>query len=210
MIITSIQRFRGRRVDVVFDTDLVLQLSTALAAEHDLRAGQSLTRQEIGALLREDERRRAYESAVRFLAYRPRSERELSDRLRRKALPHHAIDDAVGRLRKLGYLDDAAFARFWTDSRQAARPSARWLVASELKRKGIDDEIVGGATEELDDEEAAYAAAARRARTLRDDDYERYRERLGRFLTQRGFSYDVARRTIGRCWSEREGAAVDA
>ena len=102
--------------------------------------------------------------------------------------------------------DDAAFARFWTETRQALRPRSGRLLAVELRRLGVTKETSEWATSDISDEDAAHQAASTRLRALRGLEYQRFRERLGRFLTRRGFTYDVARRTIERCWAELEEA----
>jgi regulatory protein len=206
MIVSAVERRRRRRVDVFVDGEVVLTLGLDLALQRDIRPGRVLTPAELNGLRAEEARARALESALRLLAYRPRSERELRDRLRRKGAPRPAIDATVARLRELGYLDDAAFARFWTETSQAARPRSRRLLGGELRRRGIGREAVEEATAAIDDEEAAYRAAGRRLRALGGLEYQAFRERLGRYLTQRGFSYDVARRTIDRCWEELHAA----
>ncbi len=207
MIISAVERQRRRkRVNVFVDGEFALAVGEALAAEQGVYAGRTITPGELGALRAEEQRRQAYESAVRLLAYRPRSEQELRDRLLRKGLGRNAADHAIEKLRSLGYLDDRAFAKFWAETRQAFRPRSRRLMAGELRRKGIDQTAVAEAVEPISDEAAAYVAAARRARGLAKLEYKRFRERLGAFLTRRGFSYDVARRTIDRAWEEiREG-----
>jgi regulatory protein len=210
VIIAALRRQRARRVELLLDIDASLTISASLAEERGLRVGQSITQRELADLQEEDARRGAFDAGLRLLAYRPRSQGELRTRLRRKGVPPAAVDDAVQRLQELGYLDDAAFARFYTESQQAARPRARWVLARELKAKGVATETAARATEDADDEQAAYDAATRRARTLRENEYARYRERLGAFLTRRGFSYDVARRTVDRCWSEGRGDPADA
>jgi SOS response regulatory protein OraA/RecX len=43
-------------------------------------------------------------------------------------------------------------------------------------------------------------------RSLTGLEYQAFRERLGGFLTRRGFSYGVARRVIEECWSEQGGS----
>jgi regulatory protein len=203
MIVTAVERpTRRRRVNVFVDGQFALALSLDLAAERDVRAGRAVTQEDITALADEESRRNALQAALRLVASRPRSERELRDRLRRRGFAETAVDAAAGRLRELGYLDDAAFARFWTETRQAFRPSSQRLVASELRRKGIASETAQEATAEISDEDAAYDAASRRLRAFHGLEYQRFRERLGAFLTRRGFTYDVARRTIERCWAE--------
>jgi regulatory protein len=203
MIVTAVERQpRRRRVNVFVNGRFALVLGTELAAERDVRPGRSLTQDELSALADLEARRSALESALRLLAYRPRSERELRDRLARKRFRRPIIDEALGRLREMGYLDDAAFARFWTETRQSLRPRSSRLVAAELRRMGVEKDTSEQATAGISDEDAAFQAAGARLRALRGLEYQRFRERLGGFLTRRGFTYDVARRTIERCWAE--------
>ncbi len=203
MIVTAVERQRrGRRVNVSVDGRFALALGAELAAQHGVRPGRELTPGELSALAQEETRRRALESALSLLSYRPRSERELRDRLRDKRFDPDTIEKTIGRLRELGYVDDASFARFWTETRQTLRPRSRRLLVSELRRRGVSGSAADEATAGISDEEAAYDAAGRRLRALGGLEYQRFRERLGRFLTRRGFSYDVARRVIERCWAE--------
>ena len=206
MIVTAVERQRYRkRVGVFVDGELALTLGAELAAERDVRPGRTITRGEIAALADAEAKRGALESALRLLAYRPRSEKELRERLARKGFLTKPIDEAIARLRELGYLNDAAFARFWTDTRQTIRPRSRRLLTSELRRRGVDPEMAAEVTSDISDDDAAYDAASRRLGSLRGLEYQRFRERLGGFLTRRGFSYDVARRTIECCWAELVG-----
>jgi regulatory protein len=203
VIVTAVERQRRRRrVNVFVDGRFALALGVELAAERDVRPGRAFTLDELSALAEAEARRSALESALRLLSYRPRSERELRDRLTRKGFGRTVTDETLGRLEELGYLDDAAFARIWTETRQELRPRSRRLLASELRWRGVAQETAEQATAAISDEDAAYQAASRRLRALRGLEHRRFRERLGRFLTRRGFSYDVARRTIERCWAE--------
>lgn len=211
MIVTAVvRRPRRRLVDIFVDGELALSVGRELAAERELRPGRTLSPAEIAALAHADARRRAIESALRLLSYRPRSERELRERLARKGFDWRVVRATLARLRELGYLDDAAFARFWTETRQAYRPRSRRLAEGELRRRGIGREDAEAATAEISDEEAAYEAARRRLAALAGLEYGRFRERLGGFLTRRGFSYGVARGTIDRCWAELEAGRPGA
>ena len=109
----------------------------------------------------EDARRGALEAALRLLSYRPRSEQELRRRLEAEGLRRSApVDEALARLRELGYVNDAAFARFYTETQQASRPRSQRLLTGELRRRGIEAEHRRGGDGGVSDEEAAYAAAA--------------------------------------------------
>lgn len=203
MIITAVERKRGRRrVEVYVDGRFALAMGTKLAAERAVRPGRAITPGELSALTEEEARRGAMEAAGRLLAYRLRSEQELRDRLRRKGFASEVIGETLRRLRELGYVDDEAFARLWAETRQAARPRSARLLAVELRRKGVAPEAVEQATEGISEDDAAYDAATRRFKALRKLEYRAFRERLGKFLTSRGFAYDTARRVVERCWSE--------
>ena len=208
MIVTAVERKRGR-VSVFVDGEPALELSAKLASEQGIRPGRTVTGEELAELADLDARRRAMDSAVRLLSYGPRSVHELRDRLKRKSFEPEVIDATVGRLKELGYVDDAAYARMWTESRQSARPRSARLLASELRLKGVAPQIANEATSAISDEEAAYEAASVRLKSLRGLQYKKFRDRLGRFLTSRGFGYGVARETIDRCWEELGGASDD-
>lgn len=203
MIITSLERQqRRRRVNVFLDGRFALALSLDLAAERALHTGMPLSEADLLALRQAEARQRAYEAALRLLAYRPRSEREMRQRLARRGFERSRIDETVERLRRLAYLDDDAFARYWTESRDQLSPRSRRLIQQELRLKGIDAETATEASTAVSDDDAAYRAAARRLRPLAGLDFPSFRDRLGGFLRRRGFSYEVARRTVERCWRE--------
>jgi len=206
VIITAVERQRRRRrVNVFVDGIFVLALSPDLATERGVRAGRAVTEIELAELAEAEARRGAKEAALRLVSYRPRSERELRERLDRKGFPRPAVEETLRRLRELGLLDDAAFARFWAETRQAARPRSRRLLVGELRQRGVAAEVAEEAVADVSDEAAAYEAASGRMRKISGLEYQPFREKLGRFLTGRGFPYDVSRRVIQRCWEELGG-----
>jgi regulatory protein len=204
MIITALERQRRRkRVNLYGEGGrFLLAVNLALVQDAGLHSGMELSEAQVEALRREDARHQAYDAALRLLAYRPRSEREMRQRLARRGIEAPLIDETLARLRRHGYLNDEAFARLWTESRQAASPRSRRLIRSELLAKGVRSETATAAVSDVEDEDAAYRAASRRLRAFPLDDFEAFKRRLGGFLLRRGFSFDVTRRTVDRCWQE--------
>ena len=150
------------------------------------------------------EPQRAYEAALRFLSYRPRSSQEVRRRLASRFTPE-AVQETVRRLEEHGFLDDAAFAAFWRQSREAHRPRSTALIRRELMQKGVPRDVAEAAVTGLDDEHSAYRAAKRRERALRGLDEATFRRRLGDYLRRRGFSFGVAHGVVERLWEERGG-----
>jgi len=197
------QRSPGRKVKVHLDTGSSLNLSLSVVVEAGIHQGQWLSRQEITKLKDSDRLDRARECALRMVTLRPRSEREIRDRLARRGFGAATTQRVVAALRKRGLADDAAFARFWLETRERFRPRARRLMELELKQKGVDADTIAEALAEVDDEQGAYRAAQRRVRSLTGLGYADFRRRLGPFLQRRGFSYAVVVRTIDRVWHEQ-------
>jgi regulatory protein len=200
-LITALEKQKRRaRVSVDLDGAYAFSLSADLVIERDVRVGAELTEEQRRDLEAEDGRRGAIASALRVLAMSPRSEKDLRSRLGRRGYRRDAIDNAVARMKDLGYLNDATYARSYVEARQASTPRSRRALSFELGRKGVDREVVATAVETLSDEEAAFEAALRRLRALRGLDRQTFIRRLGSFLASRGFGYGVARGAIDRCW----------
>lgn len=86
-------------------------------------------------------------AALRFVSYRPRSEKELIDFLlkklqRWKVAGTVLVKKVVERMRELGYVDDEKFAAWWRDQRVDFKPKGKRFIALELTRKGIQREII--------------------------------------------------------------------
>jgi regulatory protein len=197
-------RGKGKRVNVFLDGDFAFSVEAEVAVKDNLRVEQELSDGQIEALVGSDNFRRCYEAAAHFLSYRPRSERELKERLTRRGFGDVTIEAVIARLKEHGLVDDIAFARFWRDNRQSFNPRSRWLTALELRRKGVAKEIIDRAVHGIDDEDSAYSAALNRARRLPRSDYHSFHNRLSGYLRRRGFSHGVVNRTVELIWREQE------
>jgi SOS response regulatory protein OraA/RecX len=82
------------------------------------------------------------DAAAAFLAVRPRSMAETRRRLCQLGYPPALVDGVVARLVELGYLDDAAFARAWVESRDRARPRGSAALRQELLRAGVARDVI--------------------------------------------------------------------
>ena len=150
------------------------------------------------------ETQRAFQTGLRILGYRPRTRREVVDRLERR-YSSDAAQQAVERLEQSGYLDDADFARSWRRSREAHRPRSGSLIRRELEQRGVSREVAEEAVVGLDEEDSAYRAGLRRLRRLRDLEWATFLRRLGDYLRGRGFSITLTHRIVERLWAERYG-----
>jgi regulatory protein len=194
------------RIAVDLNGSFAFALPATLVADERIDVGEMLDGDRVSSLLAADEASRATEAALVFLGYRPRSEKEVRDRLRRGGYEQDAIEHAIARLHEWRYLDDADFARRWVENRTAHRPRGKRLLQQELRHKGIDGEIARDAIDdaELDETGAAEALARRRLPSYAGDEPAAIRRRLGAYLARRGYGYDVIRVALDRALGEAD------
>lgn len=164
----------------------------------------------------------ALDIAVHFLGTRPRTRWELERRLRRAGVEDVVIQATTERLADLGYLDDAAFARWWAEQRDRHAPRGRRMIEAELRQRGVTRDVI----EAYRDEHAAPERAPEDA-SLPSSEPERAREalerhlrgrplpvdrkaleRIGMYLMRRGFDAETARSAIRAAGAESDEEAT--
>jgi regulatory protein len=75
-------------------------------------------------------------------------------------------------------------------------------MAMELRQKGLDNEAIQSAIENVDDEALAYEAARKKAARWKNLEWNDFRRKLSEFLARRGFSYSVISPVVTRIWNE--------
>ena len=137
----------------------------------------------------------AREICLRLLSFSPRTHAQLADALRRKGVADDVAERVLSRYTEVGLIDDAAFAQAWVQSRHAGRGLARRALAAELRQRGVADDTVKEAVEELAPEQEESAArelvAKRMAATRGMDPVKRTRRILG-VLARKGYSGGMA------------------
>ena len=208
------QKKNPRRVNVYLDGEFAFGLSKLIAAW--LKVGQTLPEEKIASLQAEDERETVYQKALHFLSYRPRSTAEVRQNLNKRNVPEALIEATLERLQRSGLLNDEAFARAWVENRNEFRPRSKSALRMELRRKGLDDEVVQSVLAEGVDEEALALQAARKyvrrleARAERSRsglERSKFRVKLNGFLARRGFSYSTIAPVVSQVWQEMRQTA---
>ena len=115
---------RENRLNVFLDGKFSFSLLAEVALKEGLQVEQELSAGQVEVLTRSDRYQRCLNAAIRFLGYRPRSEAEVRQRLRRHGFDSDSINKALARLKEQGLVDDTAFARFWKENRRRSARAA--------------------------------------------------------------------------------------
>ena len=188
------------RVNVYLNGEFAFGLAAIEAVR--LKRGQVLSDADIERLQAADEVEKAHEKALRFLSNRPRSEWEVRQNLQKADYGAVTADRVVERLRGVGLIDDAAFARYWIDNRAQFRPKGEVALRQELRRKGVEREVIDAALAETAHREdnAALRAALAKADQYRNLSQPEFSRKLGGHLARRGFDYETVRETVDAAW----------
>lgn len=135
------------------------------------------------------------EIALKALDRRAYGRAELGQYLARKGADEAVIEQVLDRFTEVGLIDDAAFASQWVDGRHRGRKLPRRALVNELRRKGLDDEVIAEAVAPIDreaEELAAHQLAVSKARSLHTQPYDVALRRLVGVLGRRGFNGGLA------------------
>ncbi len=197
MLITDIkaQKSRKNRFSIYIDGKYRFSLDFNTIQQVVLHVGDKIDEKTIEDLLRRDEYARTRDYALLLLSYRDRSESELKNRILKKGFHRGVVIELVGSLKKEGIVDDLSFANKWVDDACANRPMGRMRAVFELRKKMLADGIIEAVVEQKFDADTerrlAHAAAQKKMKTLESYPPDTARERLYRFLKNRGFQFDI-------------------
>ena len=144
------------------------------------------------------------EVALRFLGVSARSRSEIERRLQRDEFPVDVIEQVIGEMEALGYLNDEQFAKDWIADRADRKRYGKTRLAAELSRKGIERDVAKEALASIDpDDEAARARKAAEAKWDRDalatldiGQLQAEKRRITSFLQRRGFSWQTITKVL--------------
>jgi regulatory protein len=141
-----------------------------------------------------------HERALRLLAVRPRTRRELQTRLLHAGFESDEVAAELDRLQEVGLVDDARFAAEFVEHALDRRLEGRRSVAANLAAKGLDRGLIEEALEAASggDQDRLARLAEARAGRLRGLPPDAAYRRLVSFLVRRGHDPASARAAAAR------------
>lgn len=147
----------------------------------------------------EDQHEVAMTIALHALAPRARSRAELLAHLIKRGTDGAIADSVLDQLELQGFLNDLDFAHQWSESRQRQKKMSKRTISSELRSKGVAQDIIDEVISTIDEEteyQLAYSIAERKFRSCSHLEPEKIYSRLSGALARKGFSSSMASRII--------------
>jgi len=165
-----------------------------------------------------DDFKRFYNSSLRFLSYRPRSEKEVRDKLKALINRHSGeeerrlqnllrterngrdsghgqnddresiIEKIIIKLKEQKFINDEEFAKWWIESRTRFKPRSLRLIKLELRQKGISEELIESG---IKNQELGIESDLEQAKRL-------VKKKISRFRNEFGMTREEIYQKLGR------------
>ena len=201
MKITSItpQKKRQGRSSVFIDGEFAFGLDNCDLDKLAIFEGMEITQEKIDNILNEKVFFDAREAALRYLSYKPRTMRELETKLAQIGYQGAVIAKVINLMVKYGYIDDKQYTNDYINSRIRMGNYGLYRIKNELRKKGVDIEIIENGINSLEngyDEVLAIMGVLKQkkfdAKNIDGRELKRYTDMLAR----RGFSYASIRKGV--------------
>lgn len=200
-VITKIsqQKKDKERYNIFLDEVYEFSVHESNLVKFGLTKGMQLDSWEKENLLYEEEIQRAVNRSLHFLGFRMRSEHEVKEKLLQAEFGESVIQEAIIKLKKLGFLDDHAFSEALLRTQKNSSGKGPNAIKHEMTNKGIDPSVQETVLEEYDPQEQLATAtklvekAARKHASIAP---AQLKQRIQNALQRKGFSFEIIKEAV--------------
>jgi len=183
-----------------------------------VKVGKQLTEEQIKEMKSESEVILAKEIAYRFISYKPRTLKEVSDKLKAKGFQSDLVSKVVEELKNYGFINDLEYARNFVLNKSRSKTLGELALRRELLSKGISSEIIDEVLSErenlIDEFEIALDLAQGKLKQVkslkkRKKGRDEYKRRIYEFLLRRGFKFETINRVMREVFDDFENLTSD-
>ncbi|WP_332691478.1 recombination regulator RecX [Halalkalibacter lacteus] len=176
-------------------TEYALSVDEDLLLKYGLTKGLEIDEDQLIKLIDEDEKKKAYNLAIHYLSYRPRSILEMRQYLEKKEKEPRHIDQVLDHLVNQRLLNDEEFASAYIRSKRLTLMKGPLKLKQELKQKGVNDSIIDKALQSYSvlEQIDQLAKWLEKQQTKRSNklSINAFKDKLSTQLLAKGFSHQV-------------------
>ena len=184
-----------RRCNVYVDGRFCCGLTLEATVKNRLKVGQIVSQERLAEIQLESEKNTALDKALTHISATQKTEKQVRDFLSGKGYLPAVIDYVLKKMRSYNFLDDGAYAEAYVES-VSKRKGGR-LIRMELRSKGVAEEDIDAALENLDEEQEISTATEILKKYMRgkENDVETLQKAF-RYLMGKGFPYEVVKAAL--------------
>ena len=209
MRITEIISMTTNKAKVLFDGGSSLVLYKGELKKLHWQEESEVDQAEYDRVRKEIVEKRAKLYAMRLLQDQDRTEKEITDKIKRAGYEPEIAQAALDYVKGFGYVDDDRYAANYIERARGSKSGRQ--IRKDLIKRGISSETVAAMFEEKTDEEDEYAAIVKLLKKRRFNpeagedlqSAQKERDKQLRYLASKGFAYGSVRHVLDH-WDEYE------
>ena len=165
----------------------------------DLYKGKDITPETLEFLMNYEVLDAAKSCAVKYLSFKLRTSNEVNQKLCELGYKEETINKVIDCLIQIDYINDYKYAIKYIKEKTKLQPKSIKMLSMELSYKGITDDTINKAFEEikLDEDSIAYKLLEKKYSKINSFD-EKTLQKMRSFLASRGFSYLQISRVVSK------------
>ncbi len=194
------------RTSIFIDGEFAFGVHADLAAREGLYVGQQLSESDLNTLMCSEKVLRGRSTALRYLAYAPRTEHQVRQRLTQKGFTKNELDDIIADLDELGYIDDRAYAVEYAEARFKNKGYGPGRIRRELVEDGVSHDYVAEAVAAAASADMYSVSAKKLAEKFRDrveGSLSERKKKLADYLIRRGYGYTLSKELAREVLNQR-------
>ena len=181
------------RCNIYLNGQFYCGMKLEVVMNNRLKCGAEVSPSYLDDLQLESEKMTALDKALNHLSSSMKTRKQITDFLKKKGYLNGIIEYVLEKLESYGYIDDAEYARQYTNS--AGKTKGRRLIALELQKKGVSAEQAYQAVENIQGEEQSALKILQKYMKNKPSDRETLYKAF-RYLIGKGFEYDTVKSAL--------------
>lgn len=203
------QKKNSKRMNIYVNGEFAFAVHEDIMVKYRLLKGRTIQSEDLKDILCAEEFHRAEQAGLKYLGYRPRTEKEMRAHLRQKDVPVDTIETLIEQFKEKQYLNDERYARAWVEERMRLKPRGLLKMKQELMQKGVEEWIIDSALAQIDPNDEMQAAlkdAEKKWSRMKKEPGYKMKAKLGQHLQSKGYTMDVIRNILERFHAGDEDA----
>jgi regulatory protein len=189
------QKKNKKRSTIYINGDFAFGLSNEILLKFDFHEGDPIDENIIQNVLLEQEKQRIRERALRILAYRKRSVKELKTRLIKIGFDKDLVREIIEEFVSDGALNDDDFTEAFVADYTNLKPKGNIFISRELAKRGISQEAIQSALRMRDENQIVKDFLQKKLSHFNVKN-PKDRQKILRRLLSRGFTPSIVYRLL--------------
>jgi len=197
------------RYNIYLDGKFAFGVYDDTLLKYQMRTNDKLTEEKIAEIKDFDEYNYGKTVAYNFLSYKPRSIREVKNKLTYKKISPSSVEKIIEHLKEYQFLNDETYAKMYLEQKIASKSMGKTMVQYKMIDKGIDKEMISKVLDENYPDEKQIEAGRKlmlkyfKKKQKTEDKYA-LKKKYYQYLLSRGFSYSIIEQILDIKEDEKE------